>query len=209
MNNMEVRSINIDYTEQEGHLCGRAICFNEISEVLYDAEKHRFFREVIRPEAVTDELLANSDIRMLYNHNKDQILARNRKGTGTLKVERRDDGVWFDFEIPNTTLGHDTAELIKRGDISGCSFAFTDEGCTWDFSDKNMPLRMVNHITGIWDLSCVVNPAYAQTSVTARSIEEAEAASKPETPEQTEINNHEDESYKDEIASYKKIIDEL
>lgn len=221
---MEVRSLTIDYLEQEGHLSGRAICFNEISNVLYDPENRRFFREVIRPEAITEALIADSDIRMLFDHDKSRMLARNNRGKGSLKVELREDGVWFDFEIPNTTLGHDTAEMIRRQDVCGCSFAFRDEDATWDFSDRSMPLRQVNHITGLYDLSIVVSPAYDQTSVSARSIEEAEAAlrdteAEPEAKsDETEINKteepepvevREDESYKDELAEYRKIIDEL
>jgi len=222
--NEEIRTREISFDlANEGHISGRAICFNEISKVLYDPETRRSFREVILPEAITQELIDNSDIRMLYNHDKNQMLARNNKGKGSLKVELREDGVYFDFSTPNTTLGRDTEEMIKREDLAGCSFCFTDTGATWDFSEREMPLRVVHNITRLIDLSIVTTPAYDQTSVTARSIEEAEEALKPvEVEEDKEssdekreaaINSIEDTtqttSYIDDLQSYKEYIDTL
>lgn len=231
MNN-EIRTREISFSfNEEGHISGKAIVFNEISNVLYDAANKRYFREVIAPEAVTQELLDNSDIKLLFNHKKDQMLARNNRGRGSLKVELREDGVYFDFTTPNTTIGHDVAEMIRREDIVGCSFAFTDKDSTWDFSNRELPLRTVRNITGLYDLSVVADPAYDQTNVSARSIEEAEEALKGEETNQeppqdevsstSEINTtedtneapkdeaREDTSYLEELAEYKKIIETL
>jgi HK97 family phage prohead protease len=226
-NEIRTREISFNFNE-EGHISGKAIVFNEISNVLYDAENKRYFREVISPEAISQELIDNSDIKLLFNHKRDQMLARNNRGRGSLKVELREDGVYFDFTTPNTTLGHDVAEMIRREDIVGCSFAFTDRDAQWDFSTREMPLRKVTHITGLYDLSVVADPAYDQTNVSARSIEEAEEASKAEpateevpsnevSPEEKintleedkvpqEENREVDESYKEELEAYKKII---
>lgn len=67
------------------------------------------------------------------------------------------------------------------------SFAFTVEPAdvTWDRSG-DVPTRTVNRISGLYDLSIVQDPAYTQTSVDARSIDElAEKADEDETlPEQ-------------------------
>lgn len=224
MNTQEIRTREINFNfNEEGNISGRAICFNEVSNILYDPENKRYFREVISPDAVSQELLDNSDIKLLLNHNRDQMLARNNKGKGSLKVELREDGVYFNFSTPNTTLGHDVAEMIKREDISGCSFAFTDKDATWDFSNRELPLRTVNNITGLYDLSIVYQPAYDQTSVSARSIEEAEESLKPvdvkeveeeniieeQSSESKEINRFEDTSYLTEIEQYKEIINTL
>ncbi len=229
-NEIRTREISFNFNE-EGHISGKAIVFNEISNVLYDAENNRYFREVISPEAISQELIDNSDIKLLFNHKRDQMLARNNRGRGSLKVELREDGVYFDFTTPNTTLGHDVAEMIRREDIVGCSFAFRDKDATWDFTDREIPLRTVRNITGLYDLSVVADPAYDQTSVSARSIEEAEEASKAEpnieevpsnevkdeviinTIEENQVpqeeNREVDESYKEELETYKKIIDTL
>ena len=224
-NEIRTREISFNFNE-EGCISGRAICFNEVSNVLYDPENKRYFREVITPGAVSQELLDRSDIKLLLNHNRDQMLARNNKGKGSLKVELREDGVYFNFTTPNTTLGHDTAEMIKREDICGCSFAFTDKDAVWDFTDREMPLRTVTNITGLYDLSIVYQPAYDQTSVNARSIEEAEQSTKEvveedkedkveditDTSDDTAINRSEDTtdtSYIVDLQHYKEIINTI
>lgn len=61
-----------------------------------------------------------SDVIMCFNHNTDSILARTT--SGTLRLEVDDVGLRFAFEAPNTTSGSDMLELVRRGDVSKCSF---------------------------------------------------------------------------------------
>lgn len=63
-----------------------------------------------------------SDVIMCFNHNTDSILARTT--SGMLRLEVDDVGLRFAFEAPNTTLGSDMLELVRRGDVSKCSFRF-------------------------------------------------------------------------------------
>ena len=186
--NTEIRTRDTVYTVDDGvRLSGRAVCFNEVSEVLYDPKNHRYFREVIAPGAITQDLVDGSDIKLLVDHDRNRMLARRRNGGGSLSVEVREDGVWFGCDRPDTTLGHDMWELVRRGDYSQMSFAFTVEPAdvTWDRSGE-VPTRTVNRISGLYDLSIVQDPAYTQTSVDARSIDElAEKADEDKTlPEQ-------------------------
>ena len=186
--NTEIRTRDTVYTVDDGvRLSGRAVCFNEVSEVLYDPKNHRYFREVIAPGAITQDLVDGSDIKLLVDHDRNRMLARRRNGGGSLSVEVREDGVWFRCDRPDTTLGHDMWELVRRGDYSQMSFAFTVEPAdvTWDRSG-DVPTRTVNRISGLYDLSIVQDPAYTQTSVDARSIDElAEKADEDKTlPEQ-------------------------
>ena len=186
--NTEIRTRDTVYTVDDGvRLSGRAVCFNEVSEVLYDPKNHRYFREVIAPGAITQDLVDGSDIKLLVDHDRNRMLARRRNGGGSLSVEVREDGVWSGCDRPDTTLGHDMWELVRRGDYSQMSFAFTVEPAdvTWDRSG-DVPTRTVNRISGLYDLSIVQDPAYTQTSVDARSIDElAEKADEDKTlPEQ-------------------------
>ena len=168
----EIRTLNIESSDSESReLAGVAIVFNAESEIMYDKEKRKYFREVIAPEAITDELIQNSDVRFLYNHNNDKILARSNKGCGSLKIVKREDGVAFSFDAPNTSLGNDVRELVKDGTLTQCSFAFTYSDCKWDFTEK-IAKRTITRIDGLYDLSIVTVPAYPQTSVTARGLEE-------------------------------------
>ena len=223
---MEIRNIEFRNTSVEDRvISGMAIVFNQISNELWDSEKRRTFREVILPTAITQEVLDSSDIIFNINHKRDNMVARRYHGKGSLQVELREDGVAFSFKVPNTQLGNDLLEMILRGEVFDCSFAFTDSGATWDFSG-DIPLRTVTNITQLFDLSAVYVGAYSQTEISARSIEEAEAEAKAEikveevtqdeVSEESKINTIEnvseetkDTSYMEELESYKKIIESL
>ena len=105
----------------------------------------------------------------------DKVLARWNKGEGSLKIELKDDGVYFSTEAPNTDLGNEVLEYIRRGDANKCSFAFymsgNDEDETWTKTEDGEVLRTINHIAGLCDVSVVFNPAYDETTVSARSLE--------------------------------------
>lgn len=168
--NKEVRYSPIVFRnleEDSRRLEGRAIVFDSYSNNLG-------FYEKINRSAVTQELINNSDIIFTFNHDPNQLLARYRNGGGSLDVELREDGVYFSFDIPNTTLGNDIYELIKRGDISNCSFCFTvadeKDSQKWEKRDGKM-YREIMKIGGLYDLSAVTYPAYSDTDINARSIE--------------------------------------
>ena len=224
--NKEIRTREASFITSDNKLSGQAIVFNSVSNVLYDRENRKLFREIIAPEAVNEALIASSDIKLVVDHSREKLLARSRNGKGSLRLSIREDGLYFECDCPNTTLGHDMYELIQRGDYSQMSFAFIegrDKGdITWDFTE-DIPTRTVHRIIELMDVSIVQSPAYDQTSVSARSIEEAQEESKAEPvaeevpkeekQEESVINNTEevpvDESYKEELDQYKKIIEEL
>ncbi|MBQ9711574.1 MAG: HK97 family phage prohead protease, partial [Bacteroidales bacterium] len=105
-------------------ISGYAILFNTPSEPIWDDEDGEA-REVISPEAVTRELLDSSDIKMTMFHDRQLILARSNRGSGTLSYEIDGKGVRFEFEAPNTADGDKALELVRRGDLAGCSFMFS------------------------------------------------------------------------------------
>ena len=219
--NKEVRYSPIVFRnleEDSRRLEGRAIVFDSYSNNLG-------FYEKINRSAVTQELINKSDIIFTFNHDPNQLLARYRNGGGSLDVELREDGVYFSFDIPNTTLGNDIYELIKRGDISNCSFCFTvadeKDSQKWEKRDGKM-YREIMKISGLYDLSAVTYPAYSDTDINARSIEarniaeeeldkiikeaeekaaEAEAEEEnreEEKPEEKEVENREEEKPEEE-----------
>lgn len=156
-------------------ITGYAVVFNQESEDLG-------FREMILPGAITDEVIAISDIIFNYNHNPNWVLARSKYGVGTLNLELDDHGLKFTFEAPNTTIANDMIELIKRGDITGCSFAFTIDPSDpaaekWE-EINGVYHRYIHKIDRLYDCSVVVVPAYSGTSVSARSQENLESLKK-------------------------------
>lgn len=160
---------------------GYAIVFNQESRVQYDKASRKTFIEVIEPRAVTDEFLRYQDIKLNFNHNNDFILGRSFFGDGSLSFEIDEYGVKFRCELPETNTGNDLLALIKRGDVFGCSFAFTyaADGVV-DEKRGGKNYRTIVKFGGIYDFSIVVDPAYWGTFVTTRAyVEPQEEPDKP------------------------------
>ena len=175
----QLRLREIDGTEESRTITGYAILFDVPSAPLYEDEDE-VIREVIAPEAVSLELLDKSDIKMTMFHDRQLLLARSNKGSGTLSYGIDDKGVYFEFEAPDTADGDKAIELVKRGDIAGCSFAFSTRYYDRAFveesvvhGDKVEVTYRVKVITGIYDFTLAADPAYPDTSVEAREIVEA------------------------------------
>ena len=158
-------------------ITGYAVMFGMPSDPLWsdgDGEA----REVIAPGAITRELLDQQDIKMTMFHDRQLILARSKNGEGTLKYTVDDKGVAFEFEAPHTADGDKALELVRRGDISGCSFAFStryyDRDCVErkveSAGGKTLETFTVRQVPGVYDFTLAADPAYPATSVEAREL---------------------------------------
>lgn len=166
---LELRASSGD--EESRVIEGYAALFNVRSELMYD------FYEVIAPSAFDEADL--SDIRALFNHDPNSILART--SSGTLEVEVNEKGLFFRFEPPNNTLGNDLLESVRRGDISQSSFAFTllPDGDNWSRDESDdMLVRTITKIDRVFDIAPVTYPAYALTTVSARNLSAAQSQHK-------------------------------
>ena len=156
----EIR-LNNNISTDSRKVCGYAVVFNSLSEDLGG------FREIILPSAITQETINNSDIIFLLDHKQDRgILARSTKGEGSLRLSVDDKGLYFEFEAPNTALGDELLEGLKRHDYSKCSFAFTVGEDEYKKDNNGTVIRTIKSIKQLFDCSVVVNPAYEETSVT-------------------------------------------
>lgn len=159
-------------------ITGYAILFNVPSAPLYSYDDEEA-REVIAPGAVTKELLDGCDIKMTMFHNRQLILARSKNGAGTLSYGVDDKGVYFEFEAPKTADGDKALELVRRGDIAGCSFMFTTHYYDSAYvardvkreDGKTIVTYTVNVITGIYDFTLAADPAYPDTTCEAEARE--------------------------------------
>ena len=182
---------------REGEAAGRtitgyAILFGVPSAPLYAFDDEEA-REVIAPGAVPKELLDGCDIKMTMFHDRQLILACSKNGAGTLSYGVDDKGVWFEFEVPDTVDGDKALELVRRGDISGCSFMFSTHYYDSTYvsrdvrreSGKTLITYTVNVITGIYDFTLASDPAYPDTNceAEARELVEALRATEPGRPE--------------------------
>jgi HK97 family phage prohead protease len=173
-NKKEIRSLRRapEGNAESRTIAGYAIVFDSESRVLCDWGGE--FVETIERTAVTQELIDNADVKCLFNHNREALLARSNKGQGTLKLTLDEVGLRYEFEAPNTIDGDKVLELVRRGDIVGSSFAFScsgEDACRYYEDADGMLHRVVRRITGLYDVSPVIDPAYTQTSVEARSWE--------------------------------------
>lgn len=166
-------------------ICGYAIMFN-VPSVILDKDDHYEEREVIKPCAVTKELLDGCDILMTMYHNREIVLARSNKGKGTLSYRIDSKGVFFEFDTPNSPNGDEALELVRRGDITGCSFIFgsyyyDDEYVRREEKKVNGVTQVtcfVLKMTGVYDFTITTKPAYPDTSVEAREAQERKAQRK-------------------------------
>lgn len=156
----EIR-LNNNISTDSRKVSGYAVVFNSLSEDLGG------FREIILPSAITQETINNSDIIFLLDHKQDRgILARSTKGEGSLRLSVDDKGLYFEFEAPNTALGDELLEGLKRHDYSKCSFAFVVGEDEYKKDNNGTVIRTIKSIRQLYDCSVVVNPAYEETSVT-------------------------------------------
>ena len=148
-------------------IVGYAVKFERWSEPIMGWFKEQIARDAFSECDVTDVI-------MCFNHNIDSILARTTSGTLTISTD--DEGLRFEFEAPATTMGNDMLELVRRGDISKCSFKFTVEEDEWRYADKDNGLeydeRTIRRIGKLYDVSLVVYPAYSDTEAGVRHLEE-------------------------------------
>ena len=164
---------------------GRPIVFGVRSVNLTPWSSTRKVYEVLEPGCISRELLQKSDVVLNLNHNSDVVNVlgryRNNPDKDTLTLELRGDGIDCRCDLPKTNNANDTLELIRRGDITGMSFAFADDyedtenGVSYERTNdvedgKEVWLRHVKKITGLYDVSIVTHPAYEQTSVGTREF---------------------------------------
>lgn len=133
------------------------------------------FTEVIERGAL-DGVIAKSDVFALLNHDQSRgILARAKKGKGSLVLSVDAKGLKYRFEAPNTPLGDELLENLKRCEIDSSSFAFTVEKDTWERSKDGKVKRTIQKVSELFDVSPVYNAAYSQTSVYKRGLDDLEA----------------------------------
>lgn len=167
-------------------LVGYAAVFDSKSEVI--RERGITFREVIRPGAFDRALKEDHDVRALVNHESGQILGRTKSGTLRLSVDEK--GLRYEVDLPDTTVGRDLSESIKRGDITGSSFGFRTIADEWPKESRvdGMATREILDLE-LLDVSPVTYPAYQATQVSLRALERAKAeaiVAPPEAPPEPE-----------------------
>jgi len=159
LSKLETRVNSVDFeireTQDGMFFEGYAAVFDSPSEPLP-------FIERIAPGAFIRSLKSRNDVKILWNHDTGSVLGSTR--AGTLKLTEDDRGLRVEAQLPNTTVGRDAAELLKRGDIDSMSFGFSVPrgGDDWNADGSERTLREVR----LHEVSIVAFPAYSGTAGT-------------------------------------------
>jgi HK97 family phage major capsid protein/HK97 family phage prohead protease len=203
-NNIEVRATNSTpvVSQDSRTVEGYAVVFNSQSEDLG-------FFETINPAAITEEVLKRSDVFCLFNHDQDKVLARSKYGTGSLQLQLDERGLKYTFTAPNTDLGDELLEYLRRGDIDSSSFAFTvstDEGSeVWTTGTDGRQYREILKIDELHDVSPVWNPAYSSTSVSQRTLDKLNQLREMQDEKEKEVQVEETVEKTDEVQEDKEV----
>ena len=154
---LQTRSDNNETDEMK--IEGYFVVFNSETE-LYDG----MFEEI------SDKAFANidlSDVRALADHDTAKVLGRTK--SNTLKLSVDDKGLFGEITInKNDTEAVNLYERVKRGDIDQCSFGFNILNETMEQRADGTTKWTITEIE-LFEVSIVCFPAYADTSVEARS----------------------------------------
>jgi len=162
--NNEVRfSDGLECRNDDGvmSISGYAAVFDSPSKIIGGV-----FVETIEKRAFEGVDLSNTFL--LYNHNLNDVLGNTKSETLSLRVDET--GLQFRATLPETQLGKDTFELIKRGDVSGVSFGFLVKSDTWN-TKVSPEERTIKQFKEVREISITPFPAYEDTRVSARALD--------------------------------------
>jgi len=145
-------------------IVGRPAMYNSLSKDLGG------FREVLLPGCF-DQSLDDPEIYCAWNHDNSQILGRI--SAGTLQLDSDSVGLTMRCELPNSPLGQNVYQSIKRGDVSKMSFGMFVGEDSWDIATDERGQRYERRSVKrarIFECSPVTSPAYDSSSVSARSL---------------------------------------
>lgn len=120
-----------------------------------------------------DDVLEN-DVRALFNHDPNLVLARTKSKTLEL-FKDKEGNLAYRFKTPNRSYAKDLEDAVKSGDVDQSSFAFRVKEEKWEWRDDNKDLkkdrRTILKFEKLYDVSPVTYPASPSTTVATRQIE--------------------------------------
>lgn len=163
---------------------GHAVVYGVRSVNLTPWSSYREVYEVMERGCISTELLNRSDVVLTAFHDNTAILGRCRNGKGTLNLQLDQRGLRIACTLADTERANELLSAIERGDISGMSFAFradeddSENGVSYEKMEertadgKEVWLRHVKKVTGLYDVTIAGHPAYPQTDIAQREVDE-------------------------------------
>lgn len=155
-------------SDSAGAFSGHATAF-DVRYPIGDPNSWGFW-EQFDTKACDRALDEEQDVRLLVDHDPSRLLARTSSKTMTLDTDRK--GLVVDAQLADTSIGRDTAVLLKRGDLSAMSLAFVTKKEQWETLEDGTDLRTILDVD-LYDVSIVAYPANPETDASLRSALEA------------------------------------
>ena len=172
---IETRSTSgpLEASEDGMHFSGYAIRFGEDAQI--SDGRGGFFYERVAPDV---NIRADGAVAF-WNHNPDIVLGSTK--AGTQRLTRDAQGIRNDIDFPDNSWGRDAAVSVRRGDVTGQSFAFKTNVDTWERRSDGASQRTLKDITVI-EAGPTALPAYSGTTAMVRSLfGHAETVEHPQT----------------------------
>jgi hypothetical protein len=165
MQDIEIRSLDTEPLELRAATSDNSIGTFAGYAIRYDSPSLPLpFTERVARGALTRTLKAKNDVRMYVNHDDRLVLASTR--AKTLRLEDRDEGLYVEADLPDTTYANDLRVSLSRGDTRTMSFGFSTVRDSWsnDGNERTLEeirLHEVSVVTGV--------AAYPATTASVRS----------------------------------------
>jgi len=152
-------------------LVGHAAVF-DAETTIWDGRRVRL-REVVRRGAFARAVREGQDVIANQDHEDSWMLGRT--ASGTLRLREDDVGLAVEIDLPDTALGRDVAELVRRRDLAGMSFAFIpakaggERQTITQLPDGRDDVFTELLDVDLFDVAVVARPAYPATDVGVRA----------------------------------------
>lgn len=133
------------------------------------------FVEVIEPRTFEKALLANPNVDLLFNHNKDKKLGSTQDGN----LELFEDAIGL--RALATVSDPEVIEKARNNELKGWSFGFIAQKDTWETRENDVQRRKIEEMELIEVSILDKTPAYIATSIESRGEENVVS----------EVRNHE------------------
>jgi uncharacterized protein len=107
------------------------------------------------------------NVPLLWQHERRDMLATTRNKSLRLKDDAK--GLYFEADLPNTQLGNDVLEQLKRGDVWGMSYGMASNPREDSTYTMNPPTRTITNIQRLLDVTLTYEPSYEAATVELRS----------------------------------------
>lgn len=184
--NMELRVQNSSLQANEDGTMTVSGYVNKTEQLSNTLGVTKRFKEKISKGVFTRAIQnAQRDIDFLAEHNSKLILASTRNNS--LELREDDEGLYMSATITPTSWGKDYYELISSGILQNMSFGFRTIKDSWKPMEQGIFERTIEDLELI-EVSVVRDPAYSQSTISARGIDLVEDVEIPAELEE-EIRN--------------------